>query len=547
MRKFSSLCSITILATSLLFIASSCDNNVPRSEQLEQSLAILENNPQKAKELLSSISTPEKMSEADYMQYQLAYFEAKFRTYDDIRSDSSILKVRSYYKKHGNIRTRLYADYYTAVYYYENKQYDIALEFYLSAGNQVGKVYNKLLEGKINNNIGYIYFIQGVADSAIVHFEKAIDAYRYYPNTEMKQMKNLSSLALSYYKKDDYYSAIKYYEDGLALARKQNNDEQIAVFSHNMGSVYCDLGNIEKSKQYLYKALPITGNKSDSIRLYLNLARVYSQTNQKDSIQYYSELVKTNISEVTYKPTLRLIYASLAEYNIKINNYEEAIRYIKLRNLINEEIITNQNAESLLSANNRFTLLLQEEAILRQRIFIYTVLFITLLGIAVMILYFRHQKRKIKIENKLLSLENEQVLLKNTLLKQQSAILISALSTYQDIFTSHNDIYSNNKKDKEKLTELLYNMRKNANELFVEWSKSHIQEHLCSDNILSSLSDEELRIMHLAFLEYPYQFIANILGFEYEEKDMNNRIYIIRNKLLAAGMEITEINSIFLG
>jgi len=540
------LYTFTILVLTLTFF--SCENRKQKPDMLNQALLILNNDPQKAKELLSEISTPDNMTESDYMEYQLAYFEAKYRTYDDIKYDSVIHRVTNYYDKKGDSEKGAYAYFYTAAYYNENKQYDKAMECYLMANYKASMTNNILLEGKSQNNIGYIYFIQGLSDSAIIHYNKAIDIYINYPNTENQQMNTLNSLALAYYRKRDYRSAIDYYKNGLALANEYNNSRQVAEFSHNIGSVYCDMGDIMQSKQYLYKALPITANKADSIRLYLNLARGYILTEQRDSIKYYSELVANNIAEVTYKPTLKLIYASLADYNSKINNHEEAMRYVELRNQINEEILHEQNAEKLIDANAKFTLILQEEALVRQRIWMCGLLLVALLIIFFIILFYKHKKRQFELENTLLIKEKMQLKLENDLIQQQTVSLLTTLNTYEEIIKGREEIRENikyNQGDRRKLNELFDRIRENADELFVEWSKFHLKGHPRGEKIMLSLTNEELRIMHLAFLENPPEIIANMLGIECNDEDMKCRIATIRNKLSDAGMTTIEIDTIF--
>ena len=544
MYRFNSLYTITILATLLFF---SCKDRGQTPDELNQALSILENDPQKAKELLNNIPNPDNMVEADYMQYQLAYIEAKDRTYDDIKNDSIILRISSYYDQEGNIEKGAYAHFYTGAYYYDNKQYDKALESYLMANYKAAKSKNLLLTGKSQHGIGIIYFYQGLPDSATIYYDKAIEVYKACPNTQDMQMSLLNSMALLHYKDSDYDTAINLYQQAASMASQQNNNKLLAEFLNNIGSVYCDAADYTQSKHYLYKALPLATNSADSTRLYLNLARVYNSTNQLDSVQYFSKIVTNNAKNVTYKPTLRLIYRLVSEYNAKIGNHEESMRYMELRNQINDEILNEQSTDKLIDANARFTLILQEEALARQRIWTCALLLVALLVIIGIIMYFKHKKRQVELENKLLTKEKLQFKLENELIQQQCVSLLTTLNTYEDIFKSRKEIWNAiyNEKERKKIDELFEKIRKNADELFDEWSKNHLKTHPCSNNIMFSLSNEELRIMHLAFLENPPEIIANMLGLEYNEEDMQHRIATIRDKLAVAGMTSIEINAIF--
>lgn len=530
----------------VVILLPSCKDKGDNNEKLNRAAVELQDNPQKAKELLEAIPDSDNLPETESMYYQLLCIEAKNRTTDGIKHDSVILQIRDYYTKQGDLKKEASAHFYAASYHYQNKQYGKAMESFLMANEKAVKSGNAVLEGKAQNNIGYIFCMQGMSDSAIVHFNKALDLFSDNPSLRKEKLKVLNSLGFSYLKMENYDLALDYYKRGLALAQEQGNSSQIAEFSHNIGSTYSDMGELAEAKKYLFEALPITKNKADSVRLYLNLMVVYSKSNYLDSVSYYSGLIEKDITSVTYKPTLKAIYIWLTNYYMQIGDYNEAMRYMELRSQINEEILQEQNATQLLEANAKFILSQRKETLAWQKMWIYILGGFLLVVSLFILLGFRNKRQQLRLE--LLQKRKKELMLENDLLHQRSVNLSTTLNTYEDILKSRKEMLDDatfEGIEKKKLEAVFDKIRKSANDSFVEWSKNNLKSHPCYKKIILSLSSEELRIMHLLFLEYPFEVVAEMLGFKYDEEDMDYRVRTIKNKLLSAGMKGKEVDDMF--
>lgn len=72
-----------------------------------ESESLLGTDPDSALSVLKTILYPEELSEKEYNRYALLKIQAKYKSYQDITSDSVILSVPDYYLKRKMIQIQL--------------------------------------------------------------------------------------------------------------------------------------------------------------------------------------------------------------------------------------------------------------------------------------------------------------------------------------------------------------------------------------------------------------------------------------------------------
>lgn len=339
-----------------VFVLFSCEDKVTDNNVLIKALDLAESDPAKALDLLHAINNPENMSNADYMQYLVTLVQTKYKTGQDITSDTLIFEAQRYFEAKNNPDLTTKAQLYAGLVYEKRQIYDKAIQCYLKSEQNAKESMNNLFIGRSLNNIGYVYFQQDIMDSAIIYYKKALDCFEAIPNSISSQLVIITNIASAYEVENNLEIACVYLNKGTDLARKSNNIEYQAKFLHLYGNVYFDTKEYGKAIDYLTRAVKITANPEDSLKIYLNLSKTYNAENHLDSANYYKRLVESRLPEINDKYMLRSVYGAFSDYHKETGNYKEALRYSGLEKEINEKIQAENKTKELYEADKKMLL-----------------------------------------------------------------------------------------------------------------------------------------------------------------------------------------------
>lgn len=355
----------------LLFIGLfifSCDKNNESAALLKLAQDSFETNPDRVLSLLDSIENPEKMDKDDYMQYVLSYTRAKSEARKDISGDTLIFEVQRYFEQKGNIGKSALANYYVGQIYYLNAMQPKALEFFMYSADEAQRASNDLLAVKSLNNIGYIYFERGMLDSAIVNYQKALSinnniekSNKGTPLTSQMLIITLTNIGRAYEGDNRLDSAYLYFQKGLILAKKQENTIEERRLYHNLGVTSYNKGEYDKAIEYFQSALEMEGTDEDQKnRAYLSLLKIYNLKHDTNSAKKYANSIEEILPEVTYKYTIKEMYASLSEYYQQLGDYKQALYFSDLEKLTQVQIEKEKDIPALMEATNNFNLAQKE-------------------------------------------------------------------------------------------------------------------------------------------------------------------------------------------
>ncbi|HNW57778.1 MAG TPA: histidine kinase [Bacteroidales bacterium] len=155
--------------------------------------------------------------------------------------------------------------------------------------------HNNKENGKAADWIGYIYYIQGLNDSSLIFFNKALEVYNSSGDTlgSVEVMNNIANIFRTTAKYDTamviYTNLLKYYEKKADL-RMQGK------LLGNIGSLYYTAGNQEKAKEYTLKSLDMaskTGdNRSSAVALVNLTVYALNSNNFEEGIKYGEEAIQ---------------------------------------------------------------------------------------------------------------------------------------------------------------------------------------------------------------------------------------------------------------
>ncbi|WP_165020916.1 tetratricopeptide repeat protein [Dysgonomonas sp. ZJ279] len=537
------------LIFSLILI--SCNNKEKSVNLLQKAQSIVESNPSQAFILLDSIRSPEEMDTDNYMQYIMTRVQSKYKTNQDITTDTLIFTAQQYFDKGTNPDKKALANYYSAAVYDEKKILDKSLLCYMSAERYARQAGNYLLAGRSLHSIAHIYYGEGLMDSAIVRIGQAMECYNRAGGAELNKLQAINFLGVAYQDIKELDSAYLYLNKGLELAHNLNNSEYKSILISNLGLVLRDKGDYEKSINYFRQSIIPEMSRDDTLQLYLNLSTVYNLSNNLDSANYYTNLLKERLSEITDSYIPRSIYGALSDYNVKTGNYKEAHYYTQLQRDYDKKIAEADLANKLIQAENTYQLDLKEKELeaVQTRFYLLLIIGVLLVSMIICISYFKAKNMRLR---------NQQEKEKNRLLQIQYDQKANSLIFLQNIYRKISnewmaidkevDMLAEEYGAKEKPTiyisikELIENIRQISNNQLIEWAKDYLMNIPNGKSATSYLSDSELLLLGLYCYHFTKTDIANIM------KISVNRIHpiklAIKHKFKRAGLSDAQIDKI---
>jgi len=169
---------------------------------------------------------------------------------------------------------------------------DTARSYYLLSlelGEKIG--YTDLL-GLGCLNLGQIYHKMSEYDSALYYFEKALLIVS--SNGEIASA--LSSIGKIHAEKGDYQAAIKYHQDALEIARKENAQMETAKILLALADAYSGQGSHQLAINYYDEAMSVSkevGLKYELSSAYSGLASAYAEISDWENAYLYMSLQDT--------------------------------------------------------------------------------------------------------------------------------------------------------------------------------------------------------------------------------------------------------------
>ncbi|MBF0576585.1 tetratricopeptide repeat protein [Dysgonomonas sp. GY617] len=419
------LTSFLILVFLCLFF--SCKQDTASVNLLRQAQNIAESSPYDALILLDSIHNPENMDKDNYMQYIVTSVQAKQRAKQDITKDTLIFDAKRYFEKKNNSKQSALAHYYAGRIYRTQNIPDKALKCFLQATTYANQSGNNALAGKSLQIMGNLYFEQGIVDTAIVFYKKALDYYNKEEETDIYKLQVITSIGISYDEIKNIDSSYIYFKKGLEEANRLGNNEFKADLSNNLGYTYFLKKDYDKALYYLNRSLLQTSDVKTSTKAYLTLSFLYNSKNQLDSAKYYINLSEKQLAEITDNQTLKYFYTNFFNYFKKAGDYKQALHYKEQEDSIKVLIAKNQRPLSLLDADKNFFLAQKDKEFDQIRVKNYLFLgigaiLIVAIFILVGVLLFRSNKK-----------DKEEIKLQEAKFRNIKDQLIAMESRYKEI------------------------------------------------------------------------------------------------------------------
>lgn len=403
MNKF--LQNITSLVAIVLFLIMGACNNHPQAPILLEVEKIIEEQPDSALSILNKVENINQLSEKDHATYCLLLTQAQDLNYITHTSDSLIKIAATYFEKSNDKHKASLSYYYMGRVNTDLHDALKAQEFYLKALEIGEKTKDYHLLAKICNNLGTLYNYQDIYDLALPMQKKAL----YYINMEQKQdTVNMSYIlrntARTFTPMNLEDSAVIYHKQALKYSRPYN----ISSILVDLGNIYIYKNEYVEAKKYIDLAQNSTTILKTLYPIYLSKGKLLSAMGQLDSAKYY--LTQCSQSSNIYTQAGSLYH--LAQVALKENDLNNYVKYTETYSTLRDSITKHSHFENIRIAQSMFNYQRIakekdqfEKKAAQRMIFIYQVIIIFFLTIAIFIFIFKREKIKKK---RLTELKEEQ-------------------------------------------------------------------------------------------------------------------------------------------
>lgn len=295
----------------------------------------------------------------------------------------------------------------------------------------------KLMIGNVYDNLGTLSANRKQPDRSYQYYLKAKSAHKQV--NDLAGIARVSNNLASYHiNQSGYDSAIYYYKEALESFQNTNNQMGISIIYNNLAHVQLvNLQNPDSAIYYYEKSLPIRlamNDKKGEALIKINLADAYLQKGRILDARTLAEDGKKLAADLNMKPELADAYSRLADVYQKLGNFQAAFENQKAFTEIKMELTDEQREKTIEELNTQYEVAKKEQSIaelelsnkekqlenIQQRqqrnIFLFTAIFLLLMGILVFIQYLQKKKtnRLLEEKNDLISkaLEEKSILMK---------------------------------------------------------------------------------------------------------------------------------------
>ena len=401
-----------------LFLLVACNPQPKAPELLQQAQLLMEDNPDSALLLIDSIFYPEKsLNKQDYMYYQVAKVQAKYKTYRPVKDDTLIFEARRYFAKHNkDLEKTTLAHFYSGAVYREQNDNKKAMQAYKDAATTAKKTNDPDLKGMVQYNIGDLLLQDNLIEEALDAYKKAEQLYGQSSiNVEEKQIKCLSAVGRMFLVLSKPDSTFFYLHKGLKLAEETENIELQSHLMQNLSIAYREAKEYDKAEDLLSQSFLLNNDSAEEVRYYLNFANLYSLMGENDSVTVYKNKLLRSIDKLDDIYFKASAYHFLADWGKENQNYEEAINYQDKRMRLLLHIMEKERQQSVYEVQKKYDYAKfqnqhNQTLLSRQKIIVASLLLLLLFSFVVVFLF----RKTINQKNKLLQMEQAWQVLNET-------------------------------------------------------------------------------------------------------------------------------------
>ena len=219
--------------------------------------------------------------------------------------------------------------------------HDKAFEYYLAALPLCEQIGNNDALGTASVNLGEIYYQREDYDTALFYFEKSLDAFRKSNSGNVPY--TLTNIGKVYMKRGDFKRAIEFQQDAYEIAKQSDAKLEMTASLLGLAGTYFEQGNLKSSITTYHNARQIAeeiGAKNELKETYNGLSTSYAKMLDFSNAYKYQTLL-TAINDTLYITANDKKIQSL-QFNYELEKKESQIDLLTKDKALQEAIIQKQ-------------------------------------------------------------------------------------------------------------------------------------------------------------------------------------------------------------
>lgn len=282
-----------VLGLFLILFLSACHGRGNETTLLHRAESLMQEFPDSALSILTSIPHPEKLYGSNRADYALFLTHAKIKLRLHHSSDSLIRIAVDYYDKRWNDERKMQAYYYRGCVYKNMRCMDLAVKDFLHALKVIPKKSEYLYLGAIYERLAECYEEQNLYEDAMRAFHKAHEIYVNQNNNEglFYALRGIGHVFVLQHQLD---KSLAYYQKALYIAETIGDNYYKSVILGELGVLYNVKGEFQKANHYLSESISSAPKGADLYTEYLWKGRILRNLQLMDSARYYLNLSKSS-------------------------------------------------------------------------------------------------------------------------------------------------------------------------------------------------------------------------------------------------------------
>ncbi len=327
-------------------------------------------------------------------------------------------------------------------------KYEESLRFFLVALDEAELIKDSSRISNALYNIGSMYDYKGEEDKGFAYIERAANIDELQGNRK-NAASSYSALASYYFDNLDYDQGMIYYNKSFKIAQELEFKSIISVLYSNRALCLKHLKRYEEALVFAEKEISIDEKLKDKNGLevsYLNIADLYLKMKKYEKAIEYNSKSLDLAKELNSTKNIMLAYSGLADsYKIK-GDISQAIEHLQFYTNWKDTLYNQQNKEAIADMETKYETEKKEaendllkakgkldKTEIERKASQQNFLIIGLLAALFMIVYVVYSLMQKKKSNKLLNVQNEEIVAKNLIIAEKNTNITDSINYAQRI------------------------------------------------------------------------------------------------------------------
>lgn len=323
----------------------------------------------------------------------------------DFANALKYLKLALKYNLEANNVDELAANYNNlGLIYNQLGNYNLALENHLKQLKINEETNNLIGLANSNLNIGNVYYRMNEIDKSLQYYQKSLEINEALKDTNRMAttLINLGSVSIEL---EDYDQAIRYFNRALPIKMKYNDKTNLGKIFTNLGVVYNSRKAYPEAISYFLKSLEVSSEINHRYNMcvsMINLGDACLHNGEMEKSRDFLDRALAIAREIDSKKLISDTYKVLSNWYEDQSDYKTALRYYKSMTMLNDSLFNSEKSNQIKNLQVVYEVEKKEKEILEKNISIeklktsqiYLLLAIILVLSLAFIVYYRYRTKK---------------------------------------------------------------------------------------------------------------------------------------------------------